>query len=201
MKRAAELRGLSEDHHQGLVHARRLTRAATSDGVGPLEEAARAFLEFWKKETSAHFRKEEEVLLPVVARYGQDVSQEPVAEMLAQHARIRGLVMQLSDEYTDGEVRPETLGEIGERLEAHIRLEEREVFPKIEEALPKEALEELASRLAAAETGPRTEPWVPGTVSPTKPGRGRATARAVAGTEPVGEQFPGEDTVSDGWVR
>ena len=48
--------------------------------------------------------------------------------MLAQHARIRGLVMELSDEATSGNVRPETLRNIGEELEQHIRLEEREVF-------------------------------------------------------------------------
>ncbi len=47
---------------------------------------------------STHFRKEEEVLIPVLARYGGDPTGEPLAEMLAQHARIRGLVMQLSDE-------------------------------------------------------------------------------------------------------
>lgn len=48
MKRAAELRELSDDH-QGLVQARRLRKAAAGEGVGPLEEAARAFLEFWQR--------------------------------------------------------------------------------------------------------------------------------------------------------
>lgn len=69
--------------------------------------------------------------------------------------------MQLSDEYADRSLRPETLGEIGELLEDHIRLEEREVFPMIEEVLPEAALEEVASRLAVKEAGPRAEPWVP----------------------------------------
>ena len=36
--------------------------------------------------------------------------------------------MQLSDEYAGRDVRPETLGEIGELLEAHIRLEERAAY-------------------------------------------------------------------------
>jgi hypothetical protein len=49
--------------------------------------------------------------------------------MLAQHAQIRGLIMELSDEGRKGAVRPETLEGIGELLETHIRLEEREVFP------------------------------------------------------------------------
>lgn len=162
MKRAADLRQLSDDHHQGLVQARRLRKAAAGEEAGSLKESAKAFLEFWQRDTSAHFRREEEVLLPVLARYGQDVlGRGPVVEMLGQHARIRGLVMQLSDEYADGNLRPETLGEIGELLEAHIRLEEREVFPMIEEALPEAALKEVTSRLAVKEAGPRVEPWVP----------------------------------------
>jgi hemerythrin-like domain-containing protein len=162
MKRAAELRQLSDDHHQGLVQARQLRKAVAGEGGGRLEEAAGAFLEFWQRETSGHFRREEEVLLPVLARYRQDVlGRGPVVEMLSQHARIRGSVMQLSDEYTGCDIRPETLGEIGELLEAHIRLEEREVFPMIEEVLPKVALEEVASRLSVKGAGPRVEPWVP----------------------------------------
>jgi hemerythrin-like domain-containing protein len=114
------------------------------------------------KGTTTHFRQEEEVLLPVLARYGEDLlGQEPVVEMLLQHARIRGLVMGLSDEVKVGGVRPETLGRIGELLETHIRLEEREVFPMIEKVLPEEGLKEVASRLKVKEAGPRTEPWVP----------------------------------------
>lgn len=39
---------------------------------------------------SGHFRKEEEVLLPILARYVQDVlGRRPVVKMLAKHARIR----------------------------------------------------------------------------------------------------------------
>ena len=165
MKRAAELRGLSIDHHHGLVNARRLRRAASGEEGAP-EEVAGAFLEFWHKDASIHFRREEEVLLPVLARYGGDLGREPVVSMLAQHARIRGLVMDLSDEVTGGGVRPETLRSIGEGLEEHIRLEEREVFPLVERALPREGLEELAARLEAKEAGPHAEPWVP-TESPS----------------------------------
>jgi hemerythrin-like domain-containing protein len=160
MKRAAELRSLSEDHHHGLVHARRLREAASAE-AGDQVQTARAFLEFWQSETSAHFRKEEEVLLPVLARHGGDPGRGAVAEMLAQHAQIRGLVMQLSDEVKDGDVPPETLRSLGELLEAHIRLEEREVFSMTEETLPDEALKEVVSRLVVKEAGPRAEPWVP----------------------------------------
>ena len=147
MKRAPELRDLSDHHHRGLVQARRLRRAATGDEANMPEETAEAFLEFWQEGTTTHFREEEEVLLPVLASYREDLlGREPVVEMLLQHARIRGLVMGLSDEVNGGSVRSETLGSIGELLETHIRLEEREVFPTIEEALPEEELREVADR-------------------------------------------------------
>jgi hemerythrin-like domain-containing protein len=160
-KRTPELRTLSEDHHHGLVQARRLRRAAEADEAGSAEAAVKRFLDFWQKDTALHFRKEEEVLLPVMARYGGDLSREPLVEMIEDHARIRGLVMQLSDEAIGGNVRLEMLHEIGERLEAHIRLEERVVFPLIEESLSEAALTELAARLGVKEAGPRVEPWVP----------------------------------------
>jgi hemerythrin-like domain-containing protein len=162
MKRAPELRDLSDHHHRGLVQARRLKIAATGDEANMPEETAEAFLEFWQEGTTTHFREEEEVLLPVLARYREDLlGREPVVEMLLQHARIRGLVIGLSDEVKGGSVRLETLGSIGELLETHIRLEEREVFSTIEEALPEEALREVADRLEAKKTQPHTERWVP----------------------------------------
>jgi iron-sulfur cluster repair protein YtfE (RIC family) len=161
MKRTPELRTLSEDHHHGLVHARRLRRATEADETDSAESVAKGFLDFWQKDTALHFRKEEEVLLPVMARYKGALSREPLMEMIEDHARIRGLVIQLSDEAIGGNVRLETLHEIAERLEAHIRLEERVVFPLIEESLSEAALTELAVRLAIKEAGPRVEPWVP----------------------------------------
>jgi iron-sulfur cluster repair protein YtfE (RIC family) len=88
MKRHPDLRTFSDDHHQGLVQARRLRRAAAGEEAEPAD-AARGFLEFWRRETSLHFRKEEEVLLPVLARHGGDLSRRSVVEMLVQHARIR----------------------------------------------------------------------------------------------------------------
>ena len=160
MKRHPDLRTFSDDHHQGLVQARRLRRAAAGEEAEPAD-AARSFLEFWRRETSLHFRKEEEVLLPVLARYGGDLSQRPVVEMLAQHASIRGLAMQLGDELERDGVLGDTLQNLGEKLEAHIRLEEREVFPHIEEALPEGVLHEVSARLEVFEPGPPYQPWVP----------------------------------------
>ncbi len=92
-------------------------------------------------------REEEEVLLAVYARHGGDLDAGPVQEMVADHACIRGLVMTLIEEDESGGVSSDTLRRIGERLEAHIRLEERRVFPLVETALSKEDLREVGVRL------------------------------------------------------
>ena len=97
MKRHPSLREFSDDHHQGLVNARQLRKAASGKEANSAD-IARKFLEFWQRDTSLHFRKEEEVLLPVLARYAGDIGERPLLQMLTQHARIRGLAMQLSDE-------------------------------------------------------------------------------------------------------
>lgn len=147
MKRHPDLREFSDDHHQGLVYARRLQRAAPAQ-EGGLIHTAQDFLEFWEEDTRLHFRKEEEVLLPVLARYSEELlNRESVTRMLTQHARIRGLVMELRDELAGGKIRLETLQELGALLEAHIRLEERVVFPLVEKAVSEQALKEIASGL------------------------------------------------------
>jgi hemerythrin-like domain-containing protein len=94
------------------------------------------------------------VHLPVLVRYAGDLGERLIPLMLTQHARIRGLAMQLSDEFKQDTIRGDTLRNLGEQLEAHIRLEEREVFPLIEESLPEHALQEVASRVEVFETEP-----------------------------------------------
>src|SRR5215210_896130 len=108
MKRHPSLRPFSDDHHQGLVNARRLKKAASGDEFNAAN-TAHDFLEFWHRDTSLHFRKEEEVLLPVLARYGGNLGERPILQMLTQHARIRGLAMQLSDELKHDEIQEDTL--------------------------------------------------------------------------------------------
>jgi len=149
VKRHPALRKFSEDHHQGLVQARRLRRAAGED-VEARIGAGRAFLPFWREETSGHFRLEEEVLLPVYARYGGDLGAEPVLLTARDHATIRGLVMELEEQVERDEVHPDLLSEIGERLDGHIRLEERRLFPLVERSLSEEQLGEIGRRVEEA---------------------------------------------------
>ncbi len=159
MERQPGLEGFMEAH-QDLEHARRLTAAVPKNDV-VLVDAAGSFLVFWQGGASTLFRKEEVVLLPVFSRHVGNLG-EPTMQMLAQHATIRDLAMEFSDDVVRGPVRQETLRSVGGQLEDHVRLEERVVFPLIEATLPEHALEVVASRLKAfGSGGPPAEPWTP----------------------------------------
>lgn len=140
MKRSAALTPLSHDHHQALFVAQRLRRA---DGFeGPAAE----FRGFWGQHGSRHFQIEEEVLLPFWQLLGSaDLAQ--VARVAEEHLAIRTLALELEQ----GEAGLEDLHRLGERLHAHVRYEERELFPLIEKDLGPEALERVAEAIAAAE--------------------------------------------------
>jgi len=94
---------------------------------------------FWENGGQAHFREEEEILLPAFARYAP-VDQQPVIDLLLEHVRIRSLVASIVG--GEGDVIAD-LRQLGVLLEQHVRKEERIVFPLIESALPEEKLAQL----------------------------------------------------------
>lgn len=142
MKRSTALQPLSRDHHQALYAALRLRRATDADAG----EAIDAFIAFWRGHGRRHFQIEEEVLLPGFVAAGGDAHDARVAAVLTDHVAIRARARQL-----DPSAPITALSELGERLTAHVRLEEDELFPLIEETLSPEALASLGQELEQAE--------------------------------------------------
>jgi iron-sulfur cluster repair protein YtfE (RIC family) len=142
VKRDAALVHLSRDHHHGLVVAQRLSRATAETA----DEARAAFLEFWHAEGRAHFRAEEEILLPSFASYGS-ATDDAVIRVLTEHVDLRRRAADLAREAA---APLEALHALGEGLASHIRHEERTLFPLIETTLPADALAELAAALERA---------------------------------------------------
>ena len=140
MKRHPALTPLSSDHQHALAVALQLRRAE-ADSVGP---AAAEFLEFWEPEGRLHFRVEEEILLPAFAVHG-DPQHPLVVRALVDHVVIRRDAARAHHNPD-----PAQLRELGERLAAHVRLEERELFPLIERTMPEPDLDELGDRLREA---------------------------------------------------
>lgn len=130
-KRHEALIPLSHHHHHALVIALKLKRAGTEESKLTLEEIKEETLAFWKEGGEAHFREEEEVLLPAFAKVAP-VDTPDISQMLIDHVVIRAGMSQLED--MDQELIP-LMRVLGERLTTHIRLEERHIFPMIEKAL------------------------------------------------------------------
>jgi quercetin dioxygenase-like cupin family protein len=124
VKRHPVLIPLSHDHHHALAAARRLRLAAER---GDASAEAAAFSRFFAEESVRHFRDEEERLFPLVAHSKE--AQPLVVRALLEHQQLHALARQVAS----GETAP--MGELAELLEAHVRFEERELFPLIERLL------------------------------------------------------------------
>lgn len=127
MRRRQNLVTFSHDHHHALVQARRLRN--TADGPEALTVAA-AFLLFFDAETARHFREEEELLFPCVV--GFEEAHELLTKTLVEHQQLRSRTKRLQQLVVAGAEVVEALNELGVLLEAHVRREERQLFPLIE---------------------------------------------------------------------
>lgn len=130
MKRTEALIPLSKDHHKALVTAKRINDLA--------EEAEVEIRNYWYakrevllRELTPHFETEEQTLLPLLKEISTDLSER----LLSDH---RLMLSMLRDE---DNVQPI---EFAELLKTHVRFEEREMFPLLEE---KYGDSELLSRL------------------------------------------------------
>jgi len=141
MKRHKALQTLSDEHHQGLVWSRRLQNINDEASPEEAQSLADDFIDIWNSEINPHFRKEEEILLPLFANTGK-ATEDPVMEMLEQHILLRRDVLKIG-------VSPNTtlLQHCGNLLKDHIRHEERVVFPMIEEAAQKDLLTQIGEML------------------------------------------------------
>jgi mannose-6-phosphate isomerase-like protein (cupin superfamily) len=151
MPRHPSLVPLSHDHHHGLVVARRLRRAVSED---ERRRAAEAFVHFIDGEGGDHFREEEDLLFPLVVA-SLDESPELVERAALDHIHLRTAAVRLRRAQSPPDA--EVLRALGTRLDAHIRLEERALFPLAELVVPESELRALsfAERTPAA-TGVET---------------------------------------------
>lgn len=145
MKRLRQLRDLSDDHHTGLVLARRCRRSPEVDAAETLERLRRLVHEAFAGHLEPHFRIEEEHLLPALETIGE----APLARRIRDdHQALRALAC------ADAMDRA-SLSRFGELLDAHIRFEERQVFERVQHRLPDDVLDAIA---AACDTTPRVCP-------------------------------------------
>ena len=143
MKRSPELAPLSRDHHVALEAALRLRRADDESVAG----AVARFAEFWSAAGQRHFQIEESILLPALPPDDPEW-REASARIRSEHDAIRAQAQAL---LATGGATPEAARELGETLNAHVRYEERHLFPLLEERLPADELASLGRAVENAE--------------------------------------------------
>jgi len=145
LKRVDELRDLSDDHHTGLVLARRCKQAGLPDSGLSIEAVWNQVHEAFASHLEPHFQIEERHLLPAL----EDIGEASLAGRIrADHGALRAFL---------GPAVPSraAIGEFGALLESHIRFEERQVFEPTQDRLPPRHLEAIA---AACKAIPRVCP-------------------------------------------
>lgn len=149
MHRDRNLFPLSHSHQRGLGLCVLVQRDLASD-AGPHNIARQAarILDHYNGEILEHFLVEERDLFPSLS--GLPELAPLVRELMAEHAQIASLAAAIS--YRAAR---ETLEEFCQLLSAHIRKEERQLFPQVQDRLSQQQLEELGAQLLAYDA-PRT---------------------------------------------
>jgi hemerythrin-like domain-containing protein len=110
-----------------------------------LAEAIEHFLSFWARHEERHFVIEERLLLPALSELDAEWA-TATRRVREEHAEIRNRAAALPRAPSLGSAR-----ELGELLGAHVRYEERQLFPMVEERLPRDALAALGRALVSAQ--------------------------------------------------
>lgn len=134
LKRTEAIVPLSRDHHHGLLFAWKIKQGARY-GAAP-ERMAPYVAYFWEAHLAPHFREEEEIL------FRPAVENNLVQQALEEHIAIRDLA-------AAGASATETapLLALADAVKAHIRFEERTLFPFLENHYSTTTLREIGAAL------------------------------------------------------
>jgi len=145
MKRHKALIPLSHDHHHALKLASAIKKDApktkrtllsNNDKIKDVEIT-------YRTELIPHFKNEEDILFKTAKGKNSELD-KLISEILNEHRIIKKAVKTLRIGNAE-----ENLDLFGKFLEAHIRKEERIVFPKIETTLSKAELDSLIGKIIA----------------------------------------------------
>ncbi|MEI8134217.1 MAG: hemerythrin domain-containing protein [bacterium] len=136
MPRHATLIPLSHDHHEALLVALRIKKGgpvSLNDRMWPADfhQQIRAIKLYCERELLPHFAIEEEFLFPV-ADWLTGLN-GLMLTLRSQHEAMRNFFKHLTESPDEATSR-KLVEEFGSTLEAHVRLEERELFPALERA-------------------------------------------------------------------
>lgn len=138
IKRHPALQPFSRDHVVGLYHAHQLMWLEDGRARCNAPTTVRNFLQAWDAELISHFAGEEDLLAAL------PIKEASKNKLFADHNELRTLCLKLLNSIESPN--PALCSETGHKLEQHIRWEEREFFPEIEQALSEDELSALAEK-------------------------------------------------------
>ena len=94
---------------------------------------------FFKEHMEPHFKHEETLLFTLVG-------DEKVQKALDDHEKIKNLISKILE--SSDETISEQLATLADKVEAHVRFEERELFPHLEFTLSEEQLQLIGEQLS-----------------------------------------------------
>lgn len=145
MKRHPSLIQLSREHHGGLILARLLQADAPpykglpTDAKGKAEYAA----SYYRNELKHHFEDEEKIIPPLKG-INRDLD-VLLQEMCSEHQELGRIFSSIGT----GTDLAGYLDNAGKKLENHIRKEERQIFPMIQESCSEDTLDMVAKILTS----------------------------------------------------
>ncbi len=140
MKRAKELETLSWEHHDGLVIAARIKNDLKKE-----KEPGHLIpyiTNIYTNYLRHHFKQEEDSFLIPIKPFPE--ADDLIKRMLNEHQQFAEIFSQIDPLEPDVFVQ---VGRFGELLHDHIRFEERQLFPMIEQLLSAEQLKEIEQYL------------------------------------------------------
>lgn len=139
MKRHESLIPLSREHHDGLILAQliKLNAPVYKGMPETTADKVKYASKFYRFDLIEHFKKEEEMLRKI--KLANEAIDQLAVEIEEEHRVLQRLFSGLENS-TDQEA---VLNELGILLEAHIRKEERILFPLIEKYCSAEVMEAL----------------------------------------------------------
>jgi len=143
MKRGEELKPLSWDHHHGLVLSFRLKRGLNKNIAGEL--MVDYINQAWENTLLPHFKKEEDLLAVALEKYSGSAD-VLIKKLKRDHQFFRNLMRKIN--FKDVNLKS-CLQEFAESLERHIRFEERDFFPAVENQVPPRQLDLIGRSLQA----------------------------------------------------
>ena len=141
MKRHPDLQPLSREHHRALLCWRELDKQLSIPHGAALRSAAAALQHYWNSRFSSHLAEEEQLLLGLL-------SDALRSRLLAEHDTLRSLFCSLNDTLdSNGPLAIDDLASPVATLRAHIRWEERVLFPHLQTHVSPEELRFIGDKL------------------------------------------------------